>query len=343
MNLYQSDSTAVIIDEEPDAPVKAEEPLIGPKHPYQVLQRLPADATPAQQDSAIQAVFTVENTHLSTRPDTLHLPGHDAGRDPMEVDIPQYYRETFFAKDSLLLHEVGGGRYGVAGVPKPYTIRGDDFMTSLLLGCLLLALTVIARMRNTLRKQARHLLHEPSALTTEVNETAAELRFQFFLVLQTCLILAITTFIYVQQCVADTFILRSQYMLIWIFFGCFVAYFALKTLLSWAVNNVFFEQKESSRWFEVQLFVAAAQGMMLFPFVLLHAYFGLSIEKTVVCMAVVIAIAKSMLFYKCKMAFFRQKGGFIQNILYFCALEIVPLLSMLGAVAMIVDHLKINY
>ena len=28
-----------------------------PRHPYQVLRTLPKDATPAQQDSAIQATF----------------------------------------------------------------------------------------------------------------------------------------------------------------------------------------------------------------------------------------------------------------------------------------------
>lgn len=342
MNLYQSDSTAVNM-EEAAAPVKAERPLVEPRHPYQVLRRLPADATPAQQDSAIQAVFSVENTHLSTRPDTLHLPGHDVGRDLMEVDIPQYYRETFFAKDTLLLNEAGGGRYGVAGVPKPYTVRGDDLITSLLIGSLLLTLTVIARMRRFFHLQVRRLFHEPNALTTEFNETAAELRFQLFLVLQTCLLLSITTFIYVLQCVADTFTLRSQYMLIWIFFGCFVAYFVLKALLSWAVNSVFFGSKQSSRWFETQLFATSAQGILLFPVVLLHSYFGLSIQMAVACVAAVIAAVKLLLFYKSKMAFFRQKGGFIQNILYFCTLEIVPLLSMLGVVAMIVDHLKINY
>lgn len=44
--------------------------------PAQVLKRLPKDATPAQQDSAIQANIKPAKIRWSKMPDTLHLPGH---------------------------------------------------------------------------------------------------------------------------------------------------------------------------------------------------------------------------------------------------------------------------
>lgn len=343
MNLYQTDSTAVVIEDEAEGPVRIEEHYSEPRHPYQVLRMLPRDATPAQQDSAIQAVFAVENTHLSTRPDTLHLPGHDVGRDIMAVDIPQYYRETFFAKDSLLHPEINGGRYGEAGDPVPYTVRGDDMITALLLGCFIFALVAYTKSRRFVALQLKHLFYEPNELTTEVSETSNEVRFQVFLVLQTCLLLAVVSFLYVQQKIADTFILSSQYQLIWIFFGCMVAYFCLKTLLYWVVNNVFFGSKKSIRWLKLLLFTAAAEGIVLFPLVMLQSYFYLSVQNAVIYVAIVLIIVKSLLFYKCKVAFFNQKGGIVQIILYFCTLEIVPLLSLIGAMAMIVDYIKINY
>lgn len=339
----QPDSTAVHVEEEITGPVKAEEHISEPKHPYQVLQSLPADATPAQQDSAIQAVFEVENTHLSTRPDTLHLPGHDIGRDIKDVNIPQYYRETFFAKDSLLHPEIDGGRVGVAGDPVPYTVRGDDTITSLLLGSFFLAMIAFTKSRRFIYLQAKKLLHEPSGLTTEINETTGELRFQFFLVLQTCLLFSIISFLYVQQCVADTFILSSQYQLIGIFFGCFAAYFCLRMFMYWVINNVFFGKKKSIRWLKLVLFVASAEGILLFPLVMLQSYFDLSVHNAAVYVAVVIILVKILLFYKCFIAFFRQKGFYVQIILYFCTLEIVPLLTLGGAMAMIVDYLKINF
>ena len=66
-----------------------------PLTPAQVLKWLPRDATPAQQDSVIQAHFKPCEIHWSERPDTLHLPGHDRGHNMLDVDIPQYYREGF--------------------------------------------------------------------------------------------------------------------------------------------------------------------------------------------------------------------------------------------------------
>jgi hypothetical protein len=102
--------------------------------PYQVLRMLPRDATPDQQDSAIQAWFQPSQIRYSNRPDTLHLPGHDVPVDLSVVNIPVYYREAFFAKE-LAAPESHPGRYGVAGDPVPYTVRGDNTMTLLLLFC----------------------------------------------------------------------------------------------------------------------------------------------------------------------------------------------------------------
>jgi len=168
-------------------------------------------------------------------------------------------------------------------------------------------------------------------------------RFQFFLVLQTCLLLSIISFIYVQQNVADTFILSSQYQLIWIFFGVFAAYFCLRMLAYWIVNNVFFDRKKSSRWLKLVLFITSAEGVLLFPLVMLLSYFDLSVHSAVVYVAVVTVLVKILLLYKCFVAFFKQKDVFVQIILYFCTLEIVPLLTLWGTMAMIVDYLKINF
>ena len=102
-----------------------------PQTPYQVLRLLPKDATPAQQDSAIQAWFQPGEIHYSSRPDTLHLPGHDIGKSLKDVNLPQYYREHFFSNNSFLHPELDGGRFGVAGDPIPYSTKNDNIITSM--------------------------------------------------------------------------------------------------------------------------------------------------------------------------------------------------------------------
>ena len=315
-----------------------------PLTPYQVLRQLPADATPAQQDSAIQAVFHRENTHLSTRPDTLHLPGHDVGKDPREVNLPQYYRETFFSNDTLLHPEISGGRYGVAGDPVPYTIRGDNTITTLLLLCFIVSIISFARTHGFILRQAKDFFAVPhSGLTTEVTETTSEFRFQFFLGAQTCLLAAIITFFYVQERIADTFILRSQYMMIWIFFGCYLGYFLLKAFLYAIVNWAFFDKKSNQTWQKSLLFLTCVEGVVLFPLVLLLTYFNMSMQNVIIYATIVVVLTKLLVFYRTHIIFFRQNSAFLQNILYFCALEIVPLFSLWGILVTIVDFLKINF
>jgi hypothetical protein len=48
-------------------------------------------------------------------------------------------------------------------------------------------------------------------------------------------------------------------------------------------------------------------------------------------------------FYKSYVIFFGRKSHFLQNILYFCALEIVPLASFGGLVVTAINILKINF
>ena len=115
--------------------------------PKMVLSWLPRNATPAQQDSAIQAHFKPSEIRWSSRPDTLHLPGHNRGHNLLDISLPQYYREGFFSKDSLFHPELPGGRFGVAGDPVPYSARNDDVITLLLLVLFVLAAVAFSNTR----------------------------------------------------------------------------------------------------------------------------------------------------------------------------------------------------
>lgn len=341
--MQQSDSTLVKEAVSPAQDAGDGHAVTDGQHSYRVLHEFPEDATPEQRDSVVQAVFHVNQSNLSTRPDTLHLPGQGKGKSIRDVDLPQYYREIYFSKDPMLHPELDGGRYGVAGDPVPYTIKGDNTITALLLGSFILALVAFAKSRRFIYRQAKNFFHEPRDLATEFSETTGEARFQLFLVTQTCLLLSIVSFLYTQECVADTFILESQYQLVAIFFGVFIAYFVLKTLLHTLVNSVFFGKRKNARWLRSFLFISSAEGILLFPLVMLQSYFDLRIQNAVIYVAFVIILVKSLSLYKSYVIFFKQKAFFLQIILYFCALEITPLLSLWGILAIIVDYLKINF
>ena len=314
-----------------------------PLTPAQVLSWLPRDATPAQQDSAIQAHFKPSEIHWSEHPDTLHLPGHDAGVDLMKSDLPQYYREGFFSKDSMFHPELQGGRYGVAGDPVPYSVRNDNLITSLLLACFIFAVIAFANARRFIIRQAKDIIYLPHEGTTEFSETSNEIRFQLTLVLITSLLIALLFYFYTLRYIGETFVLRSQYTLITIFLGITVGYFLLKVALYSFVNQVFFDSKRNQQWIKALLFIISIEGVLFFPALVFGAYFELDINKVITYVIIAVVIVKLLTIYKCYIIFFRRNVVHLQIILYFCTLEMIPLLAFWGVLVITANYLKINF
>lgn len=314
-----------------------------PLTPAQVLSWLPRNATPAQQDSAIQAHFKPSEIHWSEHPDTLHLPGHDAGVDLMKSELPQYYREGFFSKDSMFHPELQGGRYGVAGDPVPYTVHNDNIITSLLLACFIFSVIAFANARRFIIRQAKDFFYLPHEGTTEFTETSNEFRFQLVLVLITSLIIAILFFFYTLRYIGETFVLSSQYTLITIFLGITVGYFLLKVGLYTFVNQVFFDGKRNQQWIKALLFIISIEGVLLFPALVFGAYFELDTNKVITYVIIAVVIVKLLTIYKCYIIFFRRNVVHLQIILYFCTLEMIPLLAYWGVLVITANYLKINF
>ena len=276
--------------------------------------------------------------------DTLHLPIPSKGHSLLDVHLPQYYRETFFSKDTLFHPELPGGRFGVAGDPIPYNIHNDSIITSILLGFFILTVIAIANMREFVGHQIKKFFYVPNEGTTEsVAETGTELRVQLFLVLLTSVLLALLYYFYVLRFVGDTFILSSQYYLIAVYGGMMVAYFLAQVFIYTLVNVVFFDGKRNRHWLKSKLFIYSMEGIVFMPAVLLQAYFGVTEKNVVIYFVIVLIFVKLLTFFKCYVAFFRRNVVKLQIILYFCALEMVPLLAFWGALDFVTDHLKINF
>ena len=311
--------------------------------PAMVLKWLPRDATPAQQDSAIQARFKPSEIHWSKRPDTLHLPGHDKGRSPLDVQLPQYYKEGFFSKDTLFHPELPGGRYGVAGDPVPYNVHGDNVITMLLLALFVFTVIAFSNSRAFIARQLHNFFYMHGRKTSEVTETVVELRLQFVMVLMTSLLLSLLFYFHTIYYVSDSFILQSDYYLIFIYLGIIVLYFLLKSVVYTMVNGVFFGKRKNREWQKSLLFITAMEGVLLFPAVILQAYFELSIKNVETYFIIVLIIVKILTFYRCFVTFFRGIVFFLQIILYLCALEIVPLLMIWGVLDATATVLIINF
>lgn len=310
--------------------------------PAQAISRLPKDATPAQQDSAVQAHAKFSEIHWSQEPDTLHMPGHGKGKSVKDIHIPQYYRESFFSNDTLFHPELPGGRQGVAGDPIPYSIANDNLITSLLLGCFVIAQLTMARTRAFIIRQAKSFYYSTHEQTNKLTETSDEVWFQLFMVLQTCLLLAILYIYYVRDRIGETFIIE-QYQMVGMFTSFFAIYFLIRSTLYELTGWVFFPKKKILQWQKSSLFLTSAEGVLLFPAVMLLAFFNTTMESVMVYVLFIVILVKILSFYKLYVIFFKRKGIFLQIFLYFCALEIVPLFVIGGLLLIINNYLKVNF
>ena len=275
--------------------------------------------------------------------DFLQLLGRDQGQSMLDTQLPQYYREGFFSNDTLFHPELPGGRFGVSGAPVPYSIHNDNVITSILLAFFILVVIAFSNIHEFIIQQLKNFFYMPHDTTSEMAETGTELRIQIFLVFLSSLLLSLLFYFYALHYIGETFVLQSQYHLIAICLVLMVVYFMAKGMLYFMVNRVFFDSKRNRHWLKTKLFISSMEGIILFPAVLLQAYFGMSEKNVIIYFIIVLFFVKILTFFKCYVVFFRRNVVKLQIILYFCALEIVPLLAFWGALDYVVNSLKINF
>lgn len=311
--------------------------------PRQILNMLPKDATPWQQDSAVRANIHIPDVDWSKRPNPMCTPTTKADvPSDFSLSKPLYHSRSLVQPDSVYRPEYATYRQGVAGDPVSYTIAGDDLITSVLLGCFILATLSISKSGNFISRQIKNFFRLQREGTTVITETSSELRFQIFLVLQTCLLCSLLFFLWRQTSFKETFIL-PHYQIIGIYTGIFALYFLLKMCLSAAVGWVFFDKKNNEQWTKSSLFLVSTEGILIFPAVMLLVYFNLSIESVVLYTLLVVILGKLLTFYKTYLIFFQRNRTALQNILYFCTLEIMPLGALWGILVLTDELLKTNF
>lgn len=232
----------------------------------------------------------------------------------------------------------------IEGVPVPYTIQNDDIITGLLYATVIIVIVAAAQSRDFISRQFRALFRdsENSRFNNLRTETATEVRYQFFLAFQTCLMLGLATYILIGHFFSSAFSISRQHILILLLTGCFLCYFFVKLILQYIVGWVYFEPHENQRWQKSQLFLFAVEGLPLLPIVLLLCYYSMTYKAALILCISVVMLVKILTFYRCYTIFFKKNRPYLQIFLYFCTLEIVPMIAFYGLVASMIDAIKVQ-
>jgi hypothetical protein len=121
-----------------------------------------------------------------------------------------------------------------------------------------------------------------------------------------------------------------------------VAYHALRFLAYHLVNITFFGSRLDKKFLTSILFLSNAVGILLLPGAFLLSYSEFSAFSMIIYAGFVVFLVKILSFYKSYDIFFKRNAYFLQIILYFCALEITPLVMLISGLSAIVDILKVN-
>jgi len=261
-------------------------------------------------------------------------------KDTTTVELPTYYREGQFSGDTLFYQEVEGEDYGAIGTPPAYMATHDNLITLLLIGCLLFYNFAISHFWGFISRQTEAIFYSRKA--EQIKGTGIELQLMWTLLATSCLMCSILYYLYVTTFVSQTYILPSEYLLLAIIFAAFVVYHALRFLSYHIVNITFFSSQQNRKFLTTSLFLSDMAGVLLLPGVFLLAYFNFSAVPMIIYAGFVLFFVKILSFYKSYDIFFKRNAYFLQNILYFCALEIVPLVMLVSGLSAIVDILKVN-
>ena len=266
-----------------------------------------------------------------------------AGGLHLDNDMLTKPGENFFtAKDSTMRTDLPYRAYGIAGDPVPYNVMADNTIIALLLLCFVLFLLSLSQSKEFIAKQLKNFFRHPQE-DSDGPETGGEQRLQLFLAALFLLVLSIGSYLVAEDIVGESVMRNVGASLIAIFFAVYAAFFCTKLLVGTFVNTVFFGVKKNLQWTTVQLQVSALDGVLLFPMLALQVYSGFSPSNVAIYVGFVLFLNKILTFYKSYQIFFQGNGLYLQTFLYFCALEIAPLLAFCGAGLAVIDFVKINF
>ncbi len=109
---------------------------------------------------------------------------------------------------------------------------------------------------------------------------------------------------------------------------CAAALFVLKSLLYYCVNWVFFSYERNIRWMSSFFLMTSLSAFLLYPLAVLAVFTEVGQTIIIFCLILVSILYEILLFYKLCVNFRVKKYGFLLIFLYFCTVELLPIMTL---------------
>ena len=229
----------------------------------------------------------------------------------------------------------------IGGELTPYLLSDDEWITGILIGCFVITACVLSQGKILLLQSLRKLFltHEIGHLFHK--QPAIDSYFLTLLTLQTCLLVSILLL----KFQSDGFVISTTERLTTsassILLACYslmtVLYCIAKRYIYRFINWIFFDKAKNNLWTDAYFFILSIFGMLLLPVTLLAVYGNLPFHLSIIIPAFLFLLMNLIFIYKCFSIFFSQLHGWFYLFLYFCTLEILPLLVVWKGIEMVND------
>ena len=229
----------------------------------------------------------------------------------------------------------------IGGELTPYLLSDDEWITGILIGCFVITACILSQGKILLLQSLRKLFstHEIGHLFHK--QPAIDSYYLTLLTLQTCLLVSILLL----KFQSDGFVISTTERLTTsassILLACYslvtVLYCIAKRYIYKFINWIFFDKAKNNLWTDAYFFILSIFGMLLLPVTLLAVYGNLPFHLSIIIPVFLFFLMNLIFIYKCFSIFFSQLHGSFYLFLYFCTLEILPLLVVWKGIEMVND------
>lgn len=218
---------------------------------------------------------------------------------------------------------------GLTAHPVPYALRTDDLVVGILLaGCFIMAFFT-ARSWPQLHLSIKNFLYrQAGSERTDGERTGTEAGGQAFIVALTCFAGGILCHDYLQTYRPERAANLPPHLLIAAITLLGLLVTAGKIAAYAAINSLFFPAAKRRKWREAYTTSLILLGLTVVPLTLPAVFLNTSHLQLLPAVPAAYATIKILLFVRCFRIFFRYPLGYVHIILYFCALEIAPILIL---------------
>ncbi|KAA6321773.1 hypothetical protein EZS27_028613, partial [termite gut metagenome] len=228
------------------------------------------------------------------------------------------------------------------GIPIAHTLRTENGVIIVLLGCFLLFAFLLSHGKRFLRQQLTGFMMHRERTSIFVTSGVIDPRYLMLLVLQTCIFIGFCMFYYFRYELPELAERFSSLSLVGIYVCVSLAYLLFKWIIYFFLSSVFFSASQTRLWMDSYAALVYFLGIVLFPVVLLLIYLELSTVYILIIGIILLIAVKFSILYKWKKLFSVNIYGLLLLFLYFCAVEIVPFFFIYEGITQLNNALIIN-